>query len=140
MRRLLGAILLPLLSLACAANPVATASRASPENKAETVAFALHNSYTVVAERLANIVENPATPKEVRQTLIGLHEIASPAAHHLRDVANAYKKVREAYQAGTSSLDKLSKAALALDAALTDAAPKINAVSTEVASQPGGGR
>lgn len=125
-------LLLALVVAACAANPVKTAYEAPPEDRPELVAFALHNSYVIVAERAATIAEDSTTPRAVRQALITLHENASPVAKQLRQAAAEYEQVRDAIKAGQSTPDKLAIAFAELDRLITAFSPRLNALSSEV--------
>lgn len=119
--------------MSCARNnPVASATKASPENKAETVAFALHNSYVVLAERAVAIAEDSTTPRTVAQALIAANEKASPAAKKLRQAALDYEKVRKAVAAGTTPIEKLGAALDQLNAVLLKTAPVLNEFANEV--------
>lgn len=142
MRRLWAVLVVPLLillstsSFGCATNPVATALKAKPGDRAETVAFALHNSYVVVAERAATIAEDSTTPHTLKVALVALHEAASPAAKTLRQRALDYQHVREAIDSGGSTPEKLVAALAALNDAIANASPKINALAVEVGGAP----
>lgn len=113
-------------------NPVATAYTASPEYRAETVAFALAKSYVVVAKQAQAIWENPQTPPSVARGLIDAHQAASPVVKQLRTTALAVEEVRAAVVAGTSLPEKLLNALAALDKVMTEAAPKLDSLATAV--------
>lgn len=151
MRRLCRALVVPLVAglflmssaMSCAANPVKTALKATPENRAETVAFALHNSAIVVAEHAITVAEDSTTPRAVRKALVASVETASPALKKLHSAALAVRRAREAYQAtpDSSTAGKLSRLLDALGAAIDYASPRVNALSVEVAAatKVGGG-
>ena len=116
------------------ANPVAEAAKATPENRPETVAFALTSSYTVLAEAAVRLAEDSTTPRPVRQALVNLHQTAAPAVKNLRNVAVEYRTVREAYASGQSTSEKVGLALAALDSAITRTAPLVEAMAKEIGS------
>lgn len=139
MRRLFTLVALPVLVLlstglsSCGGhNAVETATRASPENKAETIAFALHNSYVIVAERAVAIAEDSTTPRTVVQALVAAHDRASPAAKKLRSAALNYEKVRLAVVADSTLIGKLNNALDVLNAVLLETTPVLNEFAIEV--------
>jgi hypothetical protein len=113
-------------------NPIATAATATPENRAETVAFALHNSYVVIAEQVATVVEDTLTPPAVKKALITAHRSASPVVKKLRTAAEYYGRLREQVALGTGDPEKLKLALDELNRLITEAAPKIDSVATAI--------
>lgn len=135
MRNLLGLVVCLCVGLgltSCAGNPVATATKAAPEYKAATVAYALYGSYVIVARQAVTIAEDSTTPRVVVQALVAAHDQASPAAKKLRQAADNYSKVRDAYVAQETTLEKVTAAAATLAAIVDETAPKLQALSTEV--------
>lgn len=127
------ALLLSVVLSACAAtNPVVTATGATPENRPETVAFALHNSYVIVAEQAATLAERPDVPDVVKQRILALHDAASPVVKRLREAAVAYNQTKADFDEGQSTASAVAAALSALNTLITDAAPKIDAVASEI--------
>jgi hypothetical protein len=114
------------------ANPVATAAQATPENKAETIAYALHNSYTVVAENAATLVEQPTTPVAVKRIIVDLNKQAYFAATKLKAAAQKYNEVRLAFSKGQTTADKVAIALSQLNYAITEGATQIGALASQV--------
>jgi hypothetical protein len=123
-----------LFPMGCSANPLATAAKATPENRPETVAFALTASYTVLAEHAVKLAEDSTTPRAVRRALVNLHQTAAPAVKRLRALAVEYKGVREAYESGRSTPEKIAVTLAKLDSAITSTAPLVQAMATEISS------
>lgn len=118
---------------ACATNPLSTANKATDENKPETIAFALHNSYVVVAEKALNVAQQQGTPVAVKENLVKLHEAASPIAKQLQSGARKIQRIRAALAAGETPEEKLAVALEELNALLTpENVQKLNAVAEAV--------
>lgn len=122
-----------LLALAaCAHNPVATAAKAAPENRAETIAFAMHNSYVVLVESAANIAEDSTTPRAVKAAIVGLNRVATPFAKRLHAATLEYRHIRESLATQPDAAGKIAAALAELNRAITDFAPKLDAFAREI--------
>lgn len=124
--------LLSLVVAACAPNPVKSALAAPPEHRPEIVAFALHNSYVIVAERAVSVAENEDTPRGVRSALIRLHDAASPVVKNLREAALEYKKVKEELDSGQGTFEKVQAALGELNRLLPLAAAKMDSLALTI--------
>lgn len=82
-------------------NPVADASRP------ETVALALYGGFVIAEEAAADIVNNQATPQNVKDGLKAADIKASPVAEQLEPAAKAVEKVRADIEAGGGSQNLL---------------------------------
>jgi hypothetical protein len=51
-------------------NPIATAMKAAPEHRAETVAFAVYASYAILTKQLLAMAEDPATPTALKKAIV----------------------------------------------------------------------
>lgn len=130
---LLVLAVLALPGAACrSANPVGTALTATPDNRPETVAYALASSYVTVAEQALKIAQDSMTPPAVKHALKVAHENASPWVKRLRPGAARVNELRAAVAAGTSTPEKLAAAIKTLNDIITQAAPKIDSVATAV--------
>lgn len=118
----------------CATNPVATATKATEENKPETVAFALYATYIVVAEHAATLAENPQTPVTVKERLVQLHGVTSPLAKKLRQAAVEYNAVRDALATGESTPAKVAIALGELNRILNETAPQLQGFAEAVSA------
>ena len=126
--------LLALVLVACANSPPAeVALRASPENRPEVLAFALHSSFIVIAEAGATIAEDSTVPRAVRKTILEMYERTSPVVRELRTAAEAYRDVKVAADSSEGSLNKVSAALAKLNELLTKAAPRVDEFASEVA-------
>lgn len=129
MRRLLSLLAAVAITACTHGNPVNTALQATPENRPETVAYALYSSYVIVAERAATIAESETTPVSVKRVLVNLHDTAEPVVKRLRPAADEYVKVKAALAAGTSTPEKVAIALTELNRIIGDAAPAVNSLA-----------
>lgn len=122
----------PAMTNCARANPVVTATHATTENQPETIAFALHNSFVVVAERAATIAEDSTTPPAVKRVLVTSYKSAAPVARNLRAAAQRYVDVRASFTAGQSTAEQVATALTELQQLITEFAPKLNELSVTI--------
>jgi hypothetical protein len=132
--RLLSSLLLAVSLVACAnTSPIDAATRASPENRPEVVAFALHSSFVVVAEAGATIAEDSTVPRAVRKTILEMYERTSPVVRKLRFAAETYRDVKAAVDTTQGSIEKANAALVKLNELINQAAPRVEEFASEVA-------
>jgi hypothetical protein len=120
----------------CTNNPTKTAATAAPDNKADTIAFAIYAQYVIVEELAADIKEAPGTPQAVKDALKAASLASAPAAESLKDGADTLNGIRAVIAAGQEcgppkpdgkklcAADFPAKLA-ELNSLLTDTAPKL---------------
>ncbi len=120
----------------CGANPVKTAATAAPDNKPDTIAFAVYANYVIVEELAADVKDAPATPQAVKDALKAASIVSAPAAESLKDGADTVKGIRAVIVAGQECgppqpngkkfcAADLPAKLLELNTLLTETAPKL---------------
>lgn len=121
------ACILTLMAVAaCAPMPVQQAE--TPEQKA----YALYGTYVIFQERAAELVQDTATPENVKQALREADRVAYPVAESLVDAVLEVEAIRQQVAAGMTSEEKLTIAISNLSTIYFSAAPKLLAVAAAV--------
>lgn len=111
---------------ACTGNPV---------QQAETVeqkAYALYGTYVIFQERAAELVQDTATPENVKQALREADRVAYPVAESLVEAVLEVETIRQQVAAGMTSEERLTIAISNLSTIYFSAAPKLLAVIVAV--------
>lgn len=119
----------------CTSNPVKTANQATADNKADTMALAIYGTFVIAEESVADIVELPAIPAEVKAPLKDADRVVSPVMESIHDTAVTIQDARELARAGCpegesgtpacAAVESLPAKLAKLNGLLTEAGPKL---------------
>lgn len=107
----------------------------SPVQEAESFeqkAFALYGTYVIFQEKSAELVQDSATPENVKQGLRDADKIAYPLAESLIEAALEVAAIREQLEVAPDSAARLNIAIQNLSTIYFSAAPKMLAVISAV--------
>jgi hypothetical protein len=107
----------------------------APVQQAETVeqkAYALYGTYVIFQEKAAELVQNSATPENVKQALRDADRVAYPLAESLVEASLEVEAIREQIASGLTTEERLTIAISNLSTIYFSAAPKLLAVVAAV--------
>lgn len=107
----------------------------APVKQAETVeqkAYALYGTYVIFQVKAAELVQDPATPENVKQDLRDADKAAYPLAESLVDASLEVEAIRQQIAIGLTTEARLTIAISNLSTIYFSAAPKLLAVVAAV--------
>ena len=107
----------------------------APVKQAESVeqkAYALYGTYVIFQEKAAELVQDSATPEDVKQALRDADKVAYPLAESLVSASLEVEAIREQIASGLTTEERLTIAISNLSTIYFSAAPKLLAVVAAV--------
>ncbi len=120
-------MLMRVVAQGCASvNPIAAAE--TPDQRA----YAMFGTYTIAAEKAADLAENSQLPNSVRLGLVEVEEDAAPVVVSMMEALGTYEAIRAELAAGETGRDRYVIAATNLASWVDRVAPLVSKLVTAV--------